>query len=257
MATRKTLAKGAHDVDFVLDWMKAHGTKQVRESIGPRFGIVVDKSFGTTMAQLKQLAKITGRDQALSLALWETGWYDARMFACLIGEPKEVTAAQMDAWCKDFDNWATCDTACFALFDRTPHAFAKIEQWAKRKPEFQRRAAFALLASVAGHLKDLADAPFLDTFPLIEAAANDERNFVKKGVSWALRSIAGRSTVLHDASVELAERLAASKNATERWVGKDVLRDISRPLVVARAAKNEAVRNRKARNTVTRVRKKT
>lgn len=79
---------------------------------------------------------------------------------------------------------------------------------------------------------------------------------MKKGVSWALRSIAGRSTVLHDASVELAERLAASKNATERWVGKDVLRDIARPLVVARAAKNEAVRNRKARNTVTRVRKK-
>lgn len=229
----------AHDVGSVLAWMEANGTKQVRDSIGPRFGIVVDKAFGTTMAQLKALARITGRDHELALALWDTGWYDARMFACLIGEPAKVTAAQMDAWCRDFDNWATCDTACFALFDRTPHAFAKIRQWAKRKPEFEKRAAFALLASVALHDKKNSDAPFLACFPLIRAAANDERNFVKKGVSWALRGVAGRSTVLRDAAIELAEELAESKNATERWVGKDVLRDIMRPLIAKRAAKRE------------------
>lgn len=237
MATKKTVDQRTHDVAFVLDRMKALGTKHVRESIGPRFGIVVDKAFGTTMAQLKELAKITGRDQALSLALWDTGWYDARMFACLIGEPKEVTATQMDAWCKAFDNWATCDTACFALFDRTPHAFAKIKTWAKRKPEFEKRAAFALLAGVALHDKKTPDDDFFPLIAVCTNAANDERNFVKKGVSWALRGLACRSTALLDAVIAASEVLASSPHAAERWVGKDVLRDVKRPLIAKRAEK--------------------
>lgn len=239
--TKKAASRmvATHDVKSVLDWMKAHGTKQVRESIGPRFGIVVDKAFGTTMTQLKQLAKITGRDQELSCALWDTGWYDARMFACLIGEPAKVTSAQMEAWCKDFDNWATCDTACFALFDKTPYAFAKIKAWAKRKAEFEKRASFALLASVALHDKKAPDAPLIALLPLCEGAANDDRNFVKKGVSWALRSLGTRSADCHDATLVIAQRLFASRNAAERWVGKDVLKDISRPLVTERIARVE------------------
>ena len=48
------------------------------------------------------------------------------MLATFVDEPERVTAAQMDRWCRDFDNWAIVDTACFALFDRTPHAWAKV-----------------------------------------------------------------------------------------------------------------------------------
>jgi hypothetical protein len=32
----------------------------------------------------------------------------------------------------------------------------------------------------------------------------------------------------------LANKLAASEHATERWIGKDVLKDITRPLVLKR-----------------------
>lgn len=230
------------DVGTILAWMEEHGSPQVRDSIGPRFGIVVDRCFGTTMAQLKDLAKITGRDHDLALALWGTGWYDARMFACLIAEPARVTAAQMDAWCKEFDNWATCDTACFALFDKTPFALAKVEQWARRKPTFERRAAFALLASVALHDKKAPDAPLIALLPLCATAASDERNFVKKGVSWALRSVGSRSADCHAAVIALAEQLAASDHATERWIGKDVLKDITRPLVTRKIDRIEEKR---------------
>lgn len=236
---------GTHDVKAVLAELERIGSAQVRAEMGPRFGIVVDRAHGTTMAQLRELAKTIGRDQELSIALWGTGVYDARMLACLIGEPAQVSAAQMDAWCKDFDNWATCDTACFELFDRTPHAFAKVKQWAGHKPEFERRAVFALLASLALHDKQSGDAPFLATLPLVRAAANDPRNFVKKGVSWALRGIGGRSVALREAAMELAEELAASKDATERWVGKDVLRDIQRPLIARRAEQRDATRTKR------------
>ena len=94
----------------------------------------------------------------------------------------------MDRWARDFDNWATCDTLCFALFDRTAHAFDMVDRWADDEAEFVKRAAFALLASLALHDKKREDEAFLSRLPLIEKAASDERNFVKKGVSWALRS---------------------------------------------------------------------
>lgn len=76
--------------------------------------------------------------------------------------------------------------------------------------------------------------------PLIERAADDERNFVKKAVSWALRGIGTRSPVLHATAIEMASRLAQSEDPTERWVGKDVMRDLSRPLVAKRVAKRAA-----------------
>jgi 3-methyladenine DNA glycosylase AlkD len=63
--------------------------------------------------------------------------------------------------------------------------------------------------------------------PLIETAATDERNFVKKGVSWALRAIGGRSASLKSAATTLARKLAASEDAAARWIGKDALRSLT------------------------------
>jgi 3-methyladenine DNA glycosylase AlkD len=185
---------------------------------------------------IRDLGKRLGRHHELAAGLWETGWYEARMLAAFVDEPDRVTAAQMDRWCRDFDSWAICDTVCFHLFDRTPHAWRKVEQWAGRRNEFEKRAAFALLASLAGHDKKAPDEPFVGCLPLIERGATDGRNFVKKGVSWALRGIGHRNADLHAAAVALARRLAESSHAAARWVGKDALRDLTRPAVIRKVA---------------------
>jgi 3-methyladenine DNA glycosylase AlkD len=135
----------------------------------------------------------------------------------------------MDRWCRDFDNWGIVDTICFVLFDRTPYAFGKAAAWANRREEFQRRASFVLMACLALHDKTTADGAFLRFLPLAEKAARDGRNFVKKGVSWALRSIGRRSPALHAATVTLAGRLAESSDAAPRSLGKEVLRELTSP----------------------------
>ncbi len=140
----------------------------------------------------------------------------------------------MDRWCRDFDNWAICDSLCFHLFDRTPHAFAKVAAWSNQRDEFVKRAAFALLASLALHDKTAGDEPFLASLPLIERAATDERNFVKKGVSWALRGVGRRNVALNAAAVELARRLCDSSSAAARWVGRDALKELTSAAVVGR-----------------------
>jgi 3-methyladenine DNA glycosylase AlkD len=191
-----------------------------------RFGITATNALGVSMANVQRVARSVGRHHALALALWETGVYEARLLTAFVDEPARVTSAQMDRWCRDFDNWGVCDTLCFKLFDQTPHAWGKVDKWASRREEFVKRAAFALLASLAGHDKTASDRMFLARLPLIERAATDERNFVKKGVNWALRRVGTRSPALRKAAIGVAERLAASDAPSARWVGKDAKRHL-------------------------------
>ena len=220
----------------VLAILRGMAKKQIREGMA-RYGIPADKALGISVGDLRKLGKQLGRDHALALALWDTGVYEARMLTAFVAEPERLTPAQMDRLCREFDSWAITDTLCFDLFDHTPHAFAKIRAWSTRRAEFEKRAAFALLASVALHDKSASDQAFLATLPLIERAADDERNFVKKGVSWALRGVGSRNLVLHEAAIALATKLAASTAASARFIGKDALRDLSRPLVRKKLAK--------------------
>ena len=212
----------------VVAGLRREGNADVRAGMA-RYAIPSEQAFGIPVGRLRQLGKQLGPDHELAEALWQTGWYEARLLAGFVDDPAQVTPAQMDRWCREFDNWAVCDTVCFHLFDRTPHAFAKVARWAEREPEFEKRAAFALLASVAGHLKQAPDADFLACFALIERGADDPRNFVKKAVSWALRRIGTRSPLLKREALALAGKLAKSESAAARWVGKDTQRDLSRP----------------------------
>jgi 3-methyladenine DNA glycosylase AlkD len=234
------------EVARTLAWLKRRGTKAGRDGMA-RYAIVSDKAFGVSVGTLRQLAKKLGRNHELAASLWDTGWYEARMLASLIDEPEKVTPAQMDRWSNDFDNWAICDTVCFHLFDRTPHAFTHVAKWSRRREEFVKRGAFALLASLALHDKTSADRKFLRCLPLIEREAEDERNFVKKSVSWALRAIGERTTDLHDKATAVARRLAASTDKTARWVGKDALRQLATPAVARRLASRTERAARKAR----------
>ena len=223
-------------VDEILRKLEKRGSKANRDGMA-RYGIVADKVFGVSVETIRSMAKEVGKDHDLALALWDTGWYEARMMTPFIDEPSRVTSSQMDAWARDFDNWAICDGLCFHLFDKTGHKWKKIQQWSSRKDEFVKRAAFALLAGVALHDKKETDAPFMKSLSLIERAADDQRNFVKKGVSWALRSVAHRNKSLHAASLDLATRLAESDDKTQRWIGKDVIKDITRPSILQKVAK--------------------
>ena len=212
-------------VQEALDWLEANSSTGTREEMAPRYGIVTDKAFGVSMANMQVLAKQLGRDHDLAQALWDSCWYEARMVACMVDDPARVTPEQMDAWRADFDNWGIADTVCFKLFDQVPHAPAKVAPWAGLNDEMGRRAAFALLACLALHRKEADDALFLDGLALIVTAATDDRNFVRKGVNWALRAIGGRkSPALRAAARDTAARLAASTAATPRWIGKDALR---------------------------------
>jgi 3-methyladenine DNA glycosylase AlkD len=221
------------DVQSALAWLKRHSTTATLDGMA-RYAIPSDHALGVAMRDIKTLGQKLGRNQPLALALWKTKVYEARMLVSFVGDPARLTPAQMDRWCKDFDNWAICDTMCFNLFDRTPHAWAKVAQWSRKSGEFEKRTAFALLWSLSVHDKQAGDKLFTRALTLIEREARDERNFVKKAVNMALRAVGKRNRALNTAAVAAARRLARSQNPVAQWVGKDALRELASPAVIRR-----------------------
>ena len=230
------------EVQATLVSLERMSTRRDRENLA-RFGITANKAFGVSMANIQVLAKRLGRNHELAAALWDTGWYEARMLASFVDEPARVTPAQMDRWCRDFDNWGICDTVCFHLFDRTPHAWRKVAQWAGRRDEFVKRAAFALLWGLTVHDKHADDAPFAEGLRLVERAATDERHFVKKAVNMALRAVGKRNRALNAAAVAVARQpgqLTAGRGA----VGGEGRAQGAHQSVGDPAARGEAVSSR-------------
>lgn len=216
----------------VLIWLEQQGTKRTLEGMS-RYGIKAERAFGVSMGTLRTLSKRLGKDQSLSLGLWETGCYEARLLAALVGDAQQVTRRQMNSWAASFENWADCDTVCFKLFDQSPFAWEKATQWSSSPREFVKRGGFVLMACLAAHDKVASEKDFLPFLPIIEKGAQDERNFVKKGVNWALRAIGRRSLMLNGAALTVAKRLAVSEEAAPRWVGKDALRELASAKVQA------------------------
>lgn len=209
-------------------WLRKNAKKATLEGM-TRYALPTEKAFGVPVGVMLKEAKRIKRNHSVALALWDLEWFEARMMATYLSEPDRMTIAEMDRWCKESDNWGICDTAAWHAYEKSPHAWSRIEKWGKAKGEYEKRSALALLATIALHDKTAADKQFALQLPMVAKAAEDERNFVFKGANWALRSIGLRSAALRAECMKIAERLAESDAAGARWAGKDALRKLAKP----------------------------
>jgi 3-methyladenine DNA glycosylase AlkD len=191
-----------------------------------RVGINVDRALGVSIPSLRKLGRRYRPDHALALDLWRTGIHEARILASMVDDPAQVTRDQMEVWVGDFDSWDLCDQVISNLFDLTPFAASVVRAWTKRPEEFVRRAGFAMIAAHTVHDRTAPDRTFTAWFPAIRRGAKDDRNYVKKAVSWALRQIGKRNLELNAAAIAEAELLTMSNVPSARWVGRDVLREL-------------------------------
>jgi len=191
-----------------------------------RYGIVTENRLGVSVPDMRRLAKELGKDHGLALQLWKTGVQEARILAALMDDAHAVNEEQMEEWVKDFNSWDVCDQVCMNLFDKTPHAWKKVRDWSAREEEFVRRAAFSLIACLAWHDKKADDKMFVDLLPVIQDAATDERNYVKKAVSWALRHIGKRNLSLNREALQTARLIQKIDSRAARWIASDAIREL-------------------------------
>ena len=199
-----------------------------------RYGINQTNNLGISIYQLRPLAKEIGVNHDLAQQLWASGIHDARLLACFIDDPHKVTPEQMDSWAEDFDSWDICDQACTSLFDLTPFAYEKAQQWAGQDKEFVKRAAFSLIAGLSVHDKNASDQVFVDLFHLLITHAIDDRNYVKKAVNWALRNIGKRNRSLNKKALQTAYQIQKIDSKSARWIAADAIRELSSEKIIQR-----------------------
>jgi 3-methyladenine DNA glycosylase AlkD len=211
--------------DQMIATLKLQADTQAVQSMA-RFGVKPAQALGISIPTLRRLAKENGKDQALALALWDSGIHEARILASMVAEPQLVSPQLMDRWVNDFDSWDVCDQVCGNLFDKTPSAYQKAVQWCHEEKEFVRRAGFVMMAELAIHDKKASDDAFTPFFLLIKQYAWDERNYVKKAVNWALRQIGKRNKHLCAMALECANEILCMDSQSAKWIAKDALREL-------------------------------
>ncbi|MDP3898834.1 MAG: DNA alkylation repair protein [Mesorhizobium sp.] len=204
-----------------------------------RYGIVTDTALGISNPDMQKIARQVKRDHRRALALWDTNIREARMQAIYTADPKALSVEDAWRWAGDFNSWEIVDAAA-DLFVEARLEKSLVPAFAADDREFVRRAAFAMIAGAAVHLKQEPDTTMMGWMTLIERHTTDPRNFVRKAVNWALRNIGKRSMTLHAPALALAERLAGSSDKTARWIGKDALRELSSEKTLARIARTGA-----------------
>ncbi len=204
-----------------------------------RYGINPEGTLGVSIPNLRKIAKEAGTDHELAARLWETGIHEARLLAAFVDDPALVSKKQMDAWAADFDSWDVCDQCCCDLFYRTEFATGQVLAWSSRKEEFIKRGAFAMIAAIAWHDKTATDSKLRKFLPVIKRESGDDRNYVKKSVSWALRNIGKRNLNLNKAAIRTAEEIAGKESRAARWIARDVLRELTGEAVQKRLSRKE------------------
>lgn len=201
-----------------------------------RFGINTSNTYGISMPIIRDLAKKIKKNHSLALELWNTGIHEAKILAALIAEPNKFTPELCDKWVSDFDSWDVCDQVIMNLFDKLPFANLKVFQWAESNEEFTRRAAFALIASMAVHHKKAEDTIFESYYQVIYNYAVDERNFVKKAVNWAVRQIGKRSHYLRGKTLIFLDKLLSDfpDSKSVKWIVNDAVKELNNEKIIAR-----------------------
>ena len=219
--------------ELVIDYLRQIAQPKNLEGMA-RYGIRTEKALGTSIPILRQLAKKIASNHQLARELWKTEIHEARILACFIDSPMQVSKAQMEDWVKDFNSWDLCDQCCNNLFAKTVFARQKAIEWMNSKEEFIKRAGFVMMAVLAVHDKKADDGLFRDFLKHIYEGASDERNFVKKAVNWALRQIGKRNLELNQEAIRTAKRIQKLDSKAAKWIAADVLRELSDEKILKR-----------------------
>jgi 3-methyladenine DNA glycosylase AlkD len=162
--------------------------------------------FGVSYAALGKLRKKIKTDQALAVALWESGVHDARVLSCMVADPSCMTVAQLNAWVKELNNYVLTD-ALAGLAARSPHGESRMKVWIKSRTEWTCGAGWSILSGRAMSEEEIPESYFLPYLETIEKKIHAAPNRVRHSMNNALIAIGVRSEALAKRATEKALRI--------------------------------------------------
>jgi 3-methyladenine DNA glycosylase AlkD len=83
------------------------------------------------------------------------------------------------------------------------------------------------MANLAVHDKKADNAEFIRFLNIVDSGAQDERNYVKKAVNWALRQIGKRNLELNKDAIDTANRILKLESKYSMWIASDALKELT------------------------------
>jgi hypothetical protein len=167
--------------------------------------------FGVKFGDLRPLAKRIGRDQSLARQLWASGNSDARLLACMVSDPAQVSEAEMDDWLADIDTYFLVDIFVAEVASRVPGQRERAERWIASDRDRTAQAGWDLMNYVAMNDADVPDEYFVGQLDLIAARIDGYGNWTRRSASNTITGIGLRN----DALEREARRAAASMGPVE------------------------------------------
>lgn len=124
--------------------------------------------------------------------LWRTGYHEAKLLAVLVFDKEHLSLHEVELLMDDVCSWDLCDHLCKNPIIKLKDYQNLIEKWCISKTTYIKRVAFTLMASAVIHEKLISYDILDDYLKLISEHSDDNREHVKKAVSWALRKIGKR-----------------------------------------------------------------
>jgi 3-methyladenine DNA glycosylase AlkD len=182
--------------------LEAAGTEQTRKTYR-RHG-ASDPLFGVKFGDLRPLAKRIGTDHQLAQQLWASGNADARLLACMVADPAEVSEEELDAWLTDIDTYFLVDTFVAQLASRTPGRLERAQRWIASDRDRTAQAGWDLMNLVALSADEVADDIFEAQLALIAERIEGYGNWTRRSASNTITGIGLRNDALEAAARETA-----------------------------------------------------
>ena len=135
--------------------LEAKGSAQTRSTY-LRHG-ATEPLFGVKFGDLRPLAKRIGTDHALAERLWASGNTDARLLACMVADPGQVSEDELDAWLEEIDTYFLVDVFVAEIASKAPGRRARAERWIASSRDRTAQAGWDLMNLVALSGEDVPD----------------------------------------------------------------------------------------------------
>lgn len=120
-------------LDEVMQALEAKGNAQTRKTL-QRHG-AGENVFGVKIGDLKGIVKAIRGNQALALALYETGNYDAMYLAGLVADGRRMSKKEIEHWAKTASAPGISEYTVPWIASESPHARALALQWMRSRSE--------------------------------------------------------------------------------------------------------------------------
>jgi len=191
--------------DEAMARLESLGTEQTRKTY-LRHG-ASEPLFGVKFGDLRPLGKKIGTDHALAEQLWAGGNADARLLACMVADPAEVSEVELDAWLADTDTYFLVDIFVAEIASKAPGRRARAERWIASDRDRTAQAGWDLMNLVALSDDEVPDDYLEEQLGLIAARIEGYGNWTRRSASNTITGIGLRNDRLEAAARKTAEEM--------------------------------------------------